>query len=197
MPAVGRPSWLKVRRRRGEVKALAGDASPSSELADAGFANSIMLIRDWSSATFCPYNVRRPADGLSCTNRLSDGARVQTFVTMRSATSAADSRTVSDITPVLPTLHVVGTSIVYSAIPIECCVSLDVVARSYCCWNGLSTPRRQLNTAIQQRHAEHQRGAIKLRLMSSDKRVDCPDTHRRSRRHPLAEWVGEHGSCVK
>jgi len=176
---------------------LAGDASPSSELADAGFANSIMLIRDWSSVTFCPYNVRQPADGLSCMNRLSDGAGVQTFVTMWSATSAADSKTVSDTTPVLPTLHVVRTSVVYSAIPNECRVSLDVVARSYCCWNGLSTPRQQLNTAIQQRHAEHQRGAIKLRLMSSDKRVDCPDTHRRSRRHPLAEWVGDHVSCVK
>ena len=156
-----------------------------------------MLIRGWSSATSCPYNVRRSADGLSCTNTLSDEAGVQTFVSALSAISATDSRTVSDTTPVLPTLHVVGTSIVYSAIPNECCISLDVVARSYCCWNGLSTPRRQLNTAVQQRHAEHQRGAIKLRLMSSDKRVDCPDTHRRSRRHPLAEWVGEHGSCVK
>ena len=188
MPAVGRGSRSDddVARSR----QLTGATSPSSELLDAGFANTVMLIRDWSSVTFCPYNVRRPADGSSCTNTLSDGAGVQTLVTALSAISAADSRTVSDIMPVLPTLHVVGMSVVYSAIPDECRVSSDVVARSDCCRTGLPTPRRRLSTAIQRRRAEQRRAAIKLRLVSlSDGRVDRPDTPRRSRRHPLTEGV--------
>jgi len=187
--ASGRSSRLKVRRQRGEVKAIRGHRLAIVELANAGFADGIMLIRGWSSVTFCPYNVRRDADGLSCTNTLSDGAGVQTFVTTLSASSAADSRTVRDSTPVLPTLHVVGTSVAHSAIHDECRVSSDVVARYNCCWTGLPTPRRRLSTAIQRRHAEHRRGTIKLRLMSPDGRVDRPDARRRSRRCPLTEGV--------
>jgi len=142
MPAVGRRSS----RSDGDVarsRQFAGTASPSSELADAGFANAMMLIRGRSSVTFCPYNVRRHADGLSCTNTLSDGGVVLAFVTTPSASSAADNGTASDSTPVLPTLHVVGASVVYSAIPDECRVSSDVVAGYNCCWTGLPTPRRR------------------------------------------------------
>ena len=140
-PAVGRPSRLKVRRRRGEVKAARGHRLAIVRARRRWFANGMMLIRGWSSATFCPYNVRRSADGLSCTNTLTDGARVLAFVTALSASSAADRRTVSDSTPVLPTLHVVGTSVVYPALPDECRVSSDVVARYNCCCRPDYRPR--------------------------------------------------------